>query len=265
MQTSAADVLDLRDVARRRARSLRIDTPLSEDERRSAQVTWRGRMVNEHVSARVFAALQGQAVAAEVGADWIAMARRFETDELHHGELCGAVLEALGGPAMADLPALAAVPEHAEVDRFEALLRNVLSISCLSETVAVALITAERERNGPAAIDGVLRSILSDEIQHARMGWALLDSVGARIDDALRDRLRPWLALCFAQLEAHELRFLPDFGDPGQAAESVGVCHGGRARSLFYATVAEVIVPGLQARGFHAAAAWRERSFALAA
>ena len=68
----------------------------------------------------MFAALQGQAVAAEVGADWIAMARRFETDELHHGELCGAVLEALGGPAMADLPALAAVPEHAEVDRFEA-------------------------------------------------------------------------------------------------------------------------------------------------
>ncbi len=222
-------------------------------------------MVNEHASARVFAALSVQAKAADVGAAVVAMTRRFEADELRHGELCGAVVEALGGEALAEAPVLAAVPDHADVDPFEALLRNVLSISCLSETVAVALITAERERTGPPAIDAVLRSILSDEVRHARMGWALIDDVADRIDAPLRDRLRPWLALCFAQLEAHELRFLADFGEPGAAAESVGVCHGGRARALFYDTVSEVIVPGLEQRGFAATAAWAERSFDLAA
>jgi hypothetical protein len=67
-----------------------------------ARRTWFGRMVNEYGSARVF-----EAPAAQL--------------------------------AVAEVPEGEAFPAHDDVPPLEAPLRNRLSISCLSETVAVAL------------------------------------------------------------------------------------------------------------------------------
>ena len=43
---------------------------------------------------------------------------------------------------------------------------------------------------------------------------------------------------------------------PSEAAEAVGVCGGDLSRALFFDTVAEVIVPRLEALGLAATAAW---------
>src|SRR5262245_4131109 len=103
-------------------------------------------MVNEHGSARVFEQLAAQMERAGLPADIVKTCAAFAEEERTHGVLCGAVVEALGGEALAPaLPALD-LPEHEDVDRREAVLRNVLSIACLSESVAVALIGAERLR-----------------------------------------------------------------------------------------------------------------------
>jgi hypothetical protein len=59
---------------------------LSDVERQRAIGTWRGRMVNEHISARVFAALIPQMMKAGLNPDWQAEVATMISDELRHGQ-----------------------------------------------------------------------------------------------------------------------------------------------------------------------------------
>jgi len=260
-------VLDLREPARSRGFALADTTALTGDDRAVAIGTWRGRMVNEHISARVFAGLVPQLMAAGVAHDDIARAADMIGEELAHGVMCGAVVEALGGEAQAPLPELAPVPTHDDAGPVEALLRNLLSVCCMSETVAVALITAEAERTTVPELAEVLRVILADEVGHARFGWRVLGPLLERLDaeapEAGRERLGGYLIGAFRHLREHELTHLPPQAPPSEEAERYGVCDGNEARRLFFDTVETVIVPGLAAHGLPAEAAW-QRSFAEA-
>ena len=249
--------LDLGGAARRAGFALTTAelAGLDDHDRAAAIATWRGRMVNEHASARVFTALAGQLTRAGL----VTQARAagvMTADELRHAELCAAVVEVLGGEARAELPELPAVPDHDDADPLEGVLRNVLSVSCLSETVAVALIDAERRTAGPPALARLLTRIVADEIGHARAGWRLLEQLAPRLRPALRARLDDYLVLAFAHLVEHELAHLPARPSPSSAAEALGVCDGHGARRLFFATIEQIIVPGLQAHGLDAAGAW---------
>ncbi len=251
--------LDLDDAARRHRLDLSDAAALPERERQVAVASWLGRMVNETRSARVFAALQQQGREAGIDTATLAELARFEAEELRHGELCAAAAVALGGTAVQVVERGPDVPDHGLDDALEGLVRNVLSVSCLSETVAVALIQAERLESGPRALQRLLREILADEVGHARAGWKLLDALAPRLGPERRDRLSAWLALAFGHLEAHELRELAPGPAPSALAEAYGVCDGDRARQLFLTTVHSVIIPGLERRGLHAGWAWQHR------
>lgn len=242
-------ILDLRADAAPLAPTLAA-TPL---DRARAIATWRGRMVNEHGSAHVFEGLADQL--ADAGADpaWIAEAREMAEEERRHGVLCGAVVEALGGQAVAPALPEEEMPAHDDVDRFEAVTRNILSVCCLSESVAVALIGAERLQMPDGPLRDVLTTIWADEIGHARLGWRWLATHRARLH---AERLGAWLRVAFAHLEDHELAHLP-LG--GQDDPVFGVCSGDDGRALFYQAVEEVIVPRLEACGLPAAEAWSLR------
>lgn len=256
MQTAT---LDLSREGRAAALVLEERDTLSERDRAAAIATWKGRMVNEHVSARVFAGLLPQLMRAGVSAARQAQVAEMIADELRHARMCAAVVTALGGEPVAPLPPLEDVPDHEDASALEAVLRNVLSISCLSETVAVALLDDERLVTTGAAADTAKR-ILADEVQHARFGWTLLEELQPRVDDELRHRLGQYLRVAFAHLEVHELSALPARAAPSERAEAVGVCDGRSARALFYACVEDVIVPGLEKQGLPASGAWRGRS-----
>lgn len=183
-------------------------------------------------------------------------------DELRHARQCAQVLHGLGGATLAALPDLQMMPDHSDVQPLEGLLRNVLSVCCLSETIAVALIQAERCEVDVPEIAEVLRQILGDEAQHARFGWTLLEECNDRIDAEMRQRLNAYLRVAFAHVEQHELRYLSPHCRDDDAGASVGVCDGAQARALFYDTVSEVIVPQLNRYGFAAHEAWAQRSLA---
>jgi len=252
-------LLDLRSAAREAAPQ--VSAP--EAVRRRAVATWRTRMVNEHGSARVFEQLAGQLERSGFPAETVAQCAVFAEEERTHGVLCGAVVEAFGGSAVAPALAEADLPEHEDVGPLEAVLRNVLSISCLSESVAVSLIGAERLRMPAGELRDLLTRIYADEIGHARFGWQLVQTHVPALDPAARTRLGDYLRVAFAHLEAHERTYLP-LSDPRsgplpEGAEAAGVCDGAEARELFYATVREVIVPRLEALGLPASRAWRDR------
>jgi hypothetical protein len=214
-----------------------------------ARATWLGRMVNEHASSAVFDALAEQMEAAAFEGDLVAACRRFADEERKHGVLCGAVVEALGGRAIVDVAPRAALPLHEDVSPREAVLRNLLSISCLSETVAVALIAAERIEMPEGPLRTLLTEIWSDEVGHARFGWRLLEQAAPGLSLGARSGLGAYLKVALAHLERHELAHLPLASCPPPEGAELGLCSGRDARLLFYETVDEVILPRLAGLG----------------
>lgn len=255
--TGARRVLDLVAEARRlRPAVAAVDPAL----RLAVQRTWRGRMINEHGSAPVFDGLARQLRRAGAADALVADCLRFADEERTHGVLCGAVVEAFGGDARAEVDPTPPFPEHPDVDPLEAVTRNVLSVGCLAETVAVAIISAERLEMPEGELRDLLSRILADEIGHARFGWRWLADVAPSLDAAARARLGAWLRVAFAHLERHELTHLPAGARFPPGAAAYGLCDGDDARALFYDTVREVIVPRLEAHGIAAEAAWKARA-----
>lgn len=224
-------------------------------ERQLAENTWRGRMLNEHASARVFGGLLGQLMRAGVSAERQTAALRMAQDELRHAKLCAGVLVSLGAPAVGILPELQTLPEHEDAESpTEVLLRNVMSICCLSETIAVALIEAERRALGDNPLAGVLKSIVADEVQHARFGWTLFEET--ELDDALKARLSAYLGCALSHVEAHELANLSPVCPPN-GAQQLGACDGTLAREILYETLEDVIVVGFRRFGIDAGTGWK--------
>ena len=141
--------------------------------------------------------------------------RSFAAEERKHGVLCGAVVEALGGQALAPALEVVPFPNHDEVSLLEGALRNLISISCLSETIAVALIGAEREEMPEGELKTLLTTIYAEECGHANYGWRLLPKLLAMGDDTLLDCLSEYLLVAFAHLGgrlAHLLQMRPRGG-----------------------------------------------------
>ena len=247
-------VLDLSAAARRERPRLASPPEL----RAAAIATWRGRMINEHSSAAVFDALAEQLEGAGLAPSLVAECRAFAGEERTHGVLCGAVVEALGAEARALVPAASALPRHPSVPAVEGALRNVLSICCLAETVAVAMIDAERLEMPEGELRELLSRIFADEIGHARFGWRFLAAVLPSLAAEARARLDAYLAVAFAHLEHHELEHLAPVAAPMGGA-ALGLCDGRDARALFYETVERVIIPTLEAHGLSASCAWNAR------
>ncbi len=247
--------LDLREQSRAYMPVLEAHPDLTE----SAVRTWHGRMVNEYASHRVFNELASQLQAAGLDAADVAKCREFAAEEKHHGVLCGAVVEALGGHAHAQLPEPPPFPAHSDVGPLEAALRNLLSISCLSETVAVSLIGAEREEMPEGPLRELLTEIYADECGHANFGWRLVGQLVPTLDAVAKQRLSAYLTVAFAHLEHHELGHLPLESQPPAHGVVLGLCSGAEARELFYATIESVIVPGLDALGLDGTGAWAGR------
>ena len=247
-------VLDLREQAKR----IRPEVPQLPHLREAAIGTWRGRMINEHSSARVFDGLAKQLRAAGLSSDVVAEVQGFAAEERRHGVLCGSVVEALGGEAYAELPEGAEFPDHEDADTaLEAALRNMLSICCLSETVAVSLIGAERLEMPAGELRDLLTGIYADEVGHSRFGWRMLGVLAPTLDDATKRRLGDYLEVAFAHLVEHELAHLPESSQPPPEGVELGLCNGSDARRLFLDTVEDVIVPGLENYGIPARRAWR--------
>ena len=248
--------LDLRD----QARPFRPKLPAYPPElHRSAVGTWRGRMVNEYRSATVFEGLAVQLEAAGLDAETVETCRSFAWEERRHGALCGAVVEALGAEAVSEMAPSPPFPQHADTSPLEAAVRNLLSISCLSETIAVSLIGAERLEMPEGELKELLTTIYADEVGHANFGWRLLPRLLAAGDAELGQHLGTYLSVAFAHLETHELAHLPLDSRPPEEGAAIGLCSGPDARVLFYDTVEQVIVPALEALGLAARAAWAER------
>ena len=228
-------VLDLRPEARQTPVALDVALTLDDESRRHAVAEWTGRMVEEQAASRLFAGLLPQMMRAGVDAQFQAATADAVVDELRHARLCAAIVQALGGEARAALTGSDDVPRHDGVSPLESLLRNVLDVSCLGETIDVAVLEDRYRRARESTFRRVIAEILDDEINHSRLGWRLLQHLEPRIDARMRERLGAHLIPGFARLfERHG-------GSGGNAAKSTA------DRDRLIEVVNEVIVPRLEA------------------
>jgi hypothetical protein len=228
-----------------------------------ARENWRERMVHEHESAAVFTNLLPPMMEAEVALDFKTVLVRSGLDELRHAGLCGQVVQFLGGEARAEADLeIDSVPEHPDCSPLAGVLRNVMFASCFSETVSMALLTAERELVDEPFVDRVLKQLAGDESLHARLGWVFLSECWEATDGEVREPLEAYLPAAFASFEEQMLGAMP-LGevddDVLEEAEKLGFSDSERSREILYDTIETVVVPQLEEIGLAAGEAWTSR------
>jgi hypothetical protein len=126
----------------------------------------------------------------------------------------------------------------------------------LNETIASAFLEVALAHTRAPTASIALRELLSDEIDHARIGWALLASV----DDAMRNEVGKWLpkmAIANLRMWRDAPRRYPD--DPRLAAH--GAPSSTVVEEALQMALRDLIVPGFEEVGISTTEtrAWLER------
>jgi hypothetical protein len=176
------------------SRPLPLDDPsldgLSDEVRAELAATWLGRVATERRVADAFQVIHDALVALGAAPELVTLARRAIDDEYRHTELSRVVASAYAGRQLEEPPRLELrVPS---LDGAPEELRHVLHVfghCAVNETTASAFLeVCVRYATGSLA-RSACRELLSDEIDHARLGWGFLESVPRR----LLMQMGPWL------------------------------------------------------------------------
>ena len=218
-------------------------------------------MVLEHRSTAVFGALALQLVEANASLDAKLVMLRMAQDELRHTATCGEVVHALGGESafIADVH-VEPLAQHRTCTVEERALRNVIYTTCLSEMVAVARLADELEAMRDPFLRDATRRLLADEVLHGQFGFHYLEAWRAFLDErpeGMRS-LERYLQHAFAVLEQALVPPMREYRLSDDEL-ALGLSPYERGRAIFYETMQEAVVPGLERFGLGAARAWRAR------
>ena len=219
--------------------------------------TWKARMVNEYGSARNPKAFIANS---KCDLDPSDLDRLRPLPKTSVGTVsCVAPLSRRWAEKRSHPASCGPISEHPDVSDLEGAIRNLISISCMSETVAVSLIGAERLEMPEGPLRELLTTIYADECAHANFGWRLLGDLLERGGDVLKENLKPYVQLAFAHLEMHELAHPPIAAKPPKEGLQLGLCSVSMP-APFSMPIEQVIIPGLTAHGLDAQWAWDTRS-----
>lgn len=163
---------------------------LADDVREDLVATWLGRAATERRVADAFEVIRDTLADIDAAPALQMLARRAVDDEYRHTEISRVVASAYAGRDLeppARLPLAVPKLEGASDE-----LRQVLHIfghCAVNETTASAFLeTCFRSSTGSLA-RAACRELLSDEVDHARIGWGFLETVRM----SLREQMTPWL------------------------------------------------------------------------
>lgn len=181
-------------------------------------------------------------------------------DEVHHAQISAELAAKYrGGPLVWPEPEANNYPTfRASKGAWHALLYIVVEC-CINETTACSILEASIAQADSPLVKAALTRILSDEIDHARAGWAHLASPWVTAE--MRRELPSWLPWLH---EANNHDLLGDDAPlPREKYPTHGMLSRRRAREVTYATLFDVIFPGYRAAGIDPAATeeWARTAF----
>lgn len=216
--------------------------------------SWLHRMEAEHLAVGAFARLTSELAALGCQPAILELAARAVSDEVRHARLCReAAIAHLGEPRVpAFVRGAPELPEYA-TDREQALVLFAVEMCCISETLTGAFLTEMLDRARTDDARALVRGLLTDEIDHGRIGWALLE-----------DRRRRGMELAFVGAALPDLLehqcgdvIVPTSVTDEPALEAHGYL-GPHASAYVYRTgLADIVLPGFDALGIDTAAARR--------
>jgi len=216
---------------------------LSEADRRGLSAFWLSRSAGERRVSDSMVVIRDALAKLGEPAPLVELAERAIDDELRHARLwhLGAQRFALDGQGTPEhWPPF--VPHYDAPDDLRYRL-YVIAECVLNETTASTFLqTCLRLARGPLAV-AVLREILSDEIDHGRIGWAFL----ARLSRSQRNELQPWLV---PMLRAHWKEWTRALHDVPDTYAAHGIPSKADTSEAIVASLRDVILPGLKAQGF---------------
>jgi hypothetical protein len=218
---------------------------LSASDRATIAGVWIARAASERRVSDAFAIVRDALT--ELGADpaLTALAARAVDDEMRHAELSRVVASRYAGAELAHPERLTlAVPRHANASETLRRVLHVVGQCCLNETIASAFLeTAIRHARAPIA-RAALRELLSDEIDHARIGWGLLASVDRETRRAV-GRWLPAMAIANLRMWREAPRTYPD--DPRLAEHGAPPLHV--VEQALLVAFRDLVIPGFEEMG----------------
>jgi hypothetical protein len=224
------------------------------ERRRTLARIWFTQASTEARVADSFAVVHRSLVALGADAGLVAVAERAIDDEHRHAALClDMARRYANNPDLPPVPELPFEhPQHASAhDDAERRMLWVMGQCAFNETFASAYLSLSRDVARSPLARAAISELLSDEIDHARIGWAYLETC----TPAQRARLASWVhALAVANLREWRLLQLNRDVDLGP----FGVPEAEAIERALVEVLAEVIVPGLERSGVmsSALAAW---------
>jgi hypothetical protein len=205
---------------------------------------WRSRQRQEHLAVGAFSLLAGELAAEGCPPVVLALAARAASDEVRHAEICRRL--AVGFLGEAAVPAryhgVPRVPRHAGADAAGRALYHVVEMCCLSETFTGVYLTEMLARATHPVARAAVESLLEDEVDHGRVGWAYLASRRAEGRLAgLAEALPAMLDRTMGRV-MRMTRREPEPDDP--ALEAWGYLGNDAGAALFVRTLRDVVLPG---------------------
>jgi hypothetical protein len=179
-------------------------------------------------------------------------------DEARHAAICVSVAEQYAGAQeLAPPERPGALTRFGDADEFTSLILHLVLLSCVNEVTSTFYLLESMQRSRSTVARAALRQLLSDDVKHARIGWAFLASSSATIDAKrhVAAALPTLLRLShYAWTDVPE-RTEPWFADHGCLGQSV-------ARGAFEQAVRDVVLPGMASVGVDPTpgASWFEQS-----
>lgn len=200
---------------------------------------WTRRVDVELEAAARFVAIAAELRLLQAPHELVEWAERCAADERRHAELCAERVVAMGGT----VPTRDEPHEWLAPSGFagrERLLYECVAVSCVTETVATAIQVKMLAQMPKGRARTIIHEVAKDEVQHARLGWAILAWLR---DDA--DALSPHIpALAQAVLDGE-----PEHGLDAVEQLALGELDGPTRREVARETLLEVVLPGLESFG----------------
>lgn len=224
-----------------------IDATPSEGRAVMASI-WQERGVSELMVAGGFTALTGELLEHGTADVVLKIASQAVRDEVHHTEIAVAMAARFRGDEQKwPPPQKFPVPRLAPADAKLRATLLVIAMCCLNETLATAFLEAQMSVAKSPLARAALQSVLSDEIDHARMGWAHLSTPFVTAEMKEEIGKGDWLPRLFRAKLADLLEERAPF--PGEEYPEHGILTRKQRVDLVRACLDDMILPGFERAG----------------
>ncbi len=221
---------------------------LTKEERAACVVEWLGRAAAERRASDAFQVIESALASVDADPVLRSLGTRAIDDELRHAEICRLVAERYAGHALEAPKRLSLeAPAHAEAPARLRPALHVIGQCAINETTATAYLEACLASARGPLVRGALRELLSDDVDHARIGWAFLVSLTPEAKRAIEPFLVP-------MVRAHVRTWRkPSPPRPSARLSEHGALDPKAIDEAVVESVRALIVPGLDAVGIESA------------